>query len=251
MLCQLTSKKMKFRLRRTHRSFVPFYIALLFGLTETSAHADVMALYNFNSPMLASHDSDPNSSASDLSIAAQESGLGFMFGDPAPSFDGLTLYTTAGDARTHNQSITFTLSPLSGYALSLSSISFEIAARTQSSADQTSQAAFYTDRDNQNTPIALGFAFDSVANGPLPSAFTPFSYDLTSNSLYQNVNGPITFSIYIFGSNNDGEVYLDNIQVQGMAAPVPEPSCWILFSLGSGVVLSVAASRYNCSACRR
>ena len=221
-------------------------VALSLALGDLSAaRADILAFYNFDDPTLASHDSDPNSAASNLSIAAQESGLGFKFGNPPPSFDGLTLYATAGDARTHNQSITFTLSPLPGYALSLSSISFDIAARTQSSADQVSQAFIYTDRDNQNTPIALGFALDTTANGPLPSAFSPFSYDLSGNSLYQNVTGPITFSVYIFGSNTDGEAFLDNIKVEGTAAPVPEPSSWILLGLGCGVLLCAARLRYE------
>ena len=166
-----------------------------------------------------------------------------IYGNPAPSFFAQTLASTVGGAYSGNQYLTFTLTPNAGYALNLSSVSFDIAAGvTSGTADQVSQAYIYTNLDNGLVPVGAGFAeYTAVADGSQPSPYSHFTNDLGAIPLYQDVTGPIHFTVYFFGTNSNGLVSLDNIEIDGTATAtptsVPEPASAVLMLLGCVPVL--------------
>lgn len=198
-----------------------------------SSRSDTLALFDFTTNVVSS-DTDPNSSATFVRWNIDGRGIDTNDGNPAPSAGNNTTYSTLGDARTNDQVFQFTLAPDSGYTISLSSVSFDIAAEKTpaSSTDQTGHVFIYTSRDGQNTPVAAGSATDTTSDFD-PSAFANWSSNnLSGNALYQNVAEPITFSLYVYGSHPDHLVYFDNIRVEGVAAAVPEPSSFALLAFG-------------------
>lgn len=171
------------------------------GFLPSSGRADTLVHANFDLFAPFSVDTDPNSTATLTAIGLDGFGKDPSVGNPPWSMHGDTTYSNLGDARTNNQVVQFTLAPHEGYTLSLSSVSFDIAALRVPSATaaQTSQAFIYTDVD-ADTPVAAGFATDSDGtSGSGPSPFTNWSsLNLSGNPDYQNVAGTITFSIYFF-----------------------------------------------------
>src|ERR1700682_6407180 len=140
-------------------------LALFFG--AATARADTLADYAFNTfaAALQSSDTNPNSVASDIVFLSGTDPFAghariFDYGNPGPSLGIKTLSNNLGDARLNNQGVTFTLAPNAGYSLSLSSVTFDIAASEVPGAtiDQVSQIFIYTDRDNQATPVSAWFA---------------------------------------------------------------------------------------------
>lgn len=235
------------QLRRRHGPSRALFGALLAALgvaifASSNARADALALYDFQNGR-ASSDTDPHSAASNIIINLVTFGqIIDSFGNPAPSFVGPTFYSNLGDARRNSQVLTFSLSLQSGYSFSLSSVSFDLAANANGQV-QVSQAFVYTDRDGQTTPVAVGAATDPSSDNA-PSPFSPsFSTDLSSDPLYQNVTGPINFSLYVFGSNPSGLIFLDNIRVEGSTALVPEPSTWALLLGGAGLLAFIPPRR--------
>ena len=191
-----------------------------------------------------SKDTDANSEADLLRWTMDGLGLSPVHGNPPEGAFARTVDSTIGGARTNDRVFEFTLTPLSGYTISISSVSLDVAAQRGSTGTSAyvAQMFGYTNVDAQSTPVAAGFATDSTS-GDGPSPFTNFSTDLSSNLLYQNVSGQIVFSFYVFGTQADSFAHFDNIRVTGVTAPVPEPSSVALLALGGAAVIACAARR--------
>ena len=166
-----------------------------------------------------SKDADLNSEADLLRWTMSGLGLSPAHGNPPEGAFARTVDSTIGAARTNDRVFEFTLTPLSGYTISISSVSFDIAAQGGTST-QVAQMFGYTNLDAQATPVAAGFAIDNTA-GDGPAPFTNFSTDLSGNPLYQNIAGQIVFSFYVFGSNASDFAHFDNIRVTGVTSAVP------------------------------
>ena len=231
---------------RSSFSRPPFFAPLTLLLLATTfaalstARADTLVDVGFEAFGPFSKDADLNSEADLLRWTMSDLGLSPAHGNPPEGAFARTVDSTIGGARTGDRVFEFTLTPLSGYTISISSVSFDVAAQWGSTgASQVAQMFGYTNLDAQATPVAAGFAIDSTT-GDGPSPFTNFSTDLSANSLYQNVAAQIVFSFYIFGSNTDSFAHFDNIRVTGVTAAVPEPSSIALLAL-SGLALASGA----------
>ena len=231
------------RIVRAHARSLLLLVLLVVGALcggWVPAQAGSLVLFDFANDVQSS-DTDANSTASLDRWTVDTHGISPVVGNPAPSAGNYTRYSTVGDARVNDQVFQFTLTPHSGYTISLSSISFDIAANKTPAAtnDQSGQAFVYTNLDN-SAPVAAGFATDTT-NDSVPSAFGHWSFDLSSNPLYENVTAPITFSLYVFGSDANSFLLLDNILVEGATAAVPEPSSFALLAFGSLAIAGYAA----------
>ena len=228
-------------------SFRPSSLALLPLLllaaicgSPTAARADTLVDVGFEAFGAFSKDADLNSEADLRRWTMSSLGLSPAHGNPPEGAFARTVDSTIGAARTNDRVFEFTLTPLSGYTISISSISFDIAAQQGSTGTtQVAQMFGYTNLDAQSTPVAAGFAIDSTTSDG-PSPFTNFSTDLSGNSLYQNVAGQIVFSFYVFGSDANGFAHFDNIRVTGVTAAVPEPSSIALLTLSAVALFSGA-----------
>ena len=239
-----------------HCSRAPLLLAILLMLAALcatpSSRADTLADIGFEFPGAFSKDTDPHSVADLARWTMADLGLDPTNGNSPPSAYAQTVDSTIGGARTNDRVFQFTLTPLSGYTISIASVSVDVAAlRTASGATaQTVQIFGYTNLDAQATPVAAGFAIDSTT-GDGPSPFTNFSTDLSGNSLYQNVGGQIVFSFYVFGSNASDYAYFDNIRVTGVTTAVPEPSTYALLGIAACALIGAAARRQIASARRQ
>lgn len=189
-------------------------------------------------------DTDPNSDGVFVKWSWANAGIDPLMGNPNYAGIGRTTYSSIGDARTNDQVFRFALAPHAGYALNLTSISFDLAASRASTAtaDYVAQAFMFSDRDMQATPIAAGFSIDMTGDG-MTSPFMTWTGNLSSNPLFQNVTVPIVFSLHITGSNADSYAFLDNIRIDGVTSAVPEPSTWLLLGVGALLLLARVSSR--------
>ena len=231
--------------------FRPSFLALLallllaaIFLAPSATRADTLADVGFEAFGPFSKDADANSVADFGRWTMNGLGLSPAHGNPPEGAFARTVDSTIGGARTNDRVFEFTLTPLSGYTISISSIAFDIAAQQGSTATtaQVAQMFGYTNLDAQATPVAAGFAIDGTG-GDGPSPFTNFSTDLSGNALYQSVAGQIVFSFYVFGSDANSFAHFDNIRVTGVTAAVPEPSSVVLLALGCAAVIGYGRRR--------
>lgn len=212
-----------------------------FSAAPSSTCAQTLARFEFSNE-LSSVDNDPHSDATltKLGIGIVSPGLG----NPGGVLIARTLYRTAGEARANEQVFRFTITPHSGYTVSMSSIFFDLAASKPNNAteDQVSQVILLTSRDGDTSPLIFAFSIDSTADGA-HNAYVTWGNDLLGgNPLFQNIAEPTTISLYFFGSNQDGAAFLDNLTVNGVSTvAVPEPSTVALLALGVFALLGCAA----------
>jgi hypothetical protein len=153
--------------------------------------------------------------------------------------------TTVTDAIAAAQYLSFTVAPVSGNSLTLSSLSFDIFAATGTTtsyrqiyvfSDQTGFATgneMLTGSTNPSYPTPFNLIpFNTVAAGE------NFSIDLSSLA---SVTESITFRIYFQTPTPNQGMALDDITVAGTV--VPEPSA--LTFLGLGLVSLMTIKRYR------
>src|SRR3954453_4664282 len=221
-------------LSRAMRGAALFVFAVLIWGQTHDARADNLFHTSFSIFDPFSTDTDSNSDATFVKWSWADRGIDPGRGNPDHAGFGRTTYSSIGDARTNDQVFRFTLSPHDGYALNLTSISFDIAASRSATAttDYSAQAVVFSDRDLQATPIAAGFATDTTANGAI-SAFTTWTNNLSTNPLYPHITEPLVCSVYITGNDSNTYASLDTTRIDGRAVPaLPEPSTLLSAAFG-------------------
>ncbi len=211
-------------------------IFLVFLALAGVARADVLANYSFTGSVRTSSDSDLFSTAGAI---ADGPGLttGSLFdltrGNPAPS---LAIVSTEIDGSTQaaaiaaNDYITFTLTPLTGFVLNLSSLSFDYA---NYSNDGTFPAEGFGLRSSvDNFSANIGAAV--IANANSAGAFATSTLSL-SGAAFQNLSGAVEFRLYFADATTDADrgALVDNIVINGTSALVPEPAIYMLFGVGA------------------
>lgn len=216
-------------------------ISLTAFLAAASLHAGVVANYSFTSGR-ASTDSDPNSTASTFdggpgfqSGSVDNSFIDTAHGNPAPSIAIDSTFTdgTSGSqasALTNNDYFTFTISPMSGFPINFSSLSFDFANYSSTSTFPTENFFVRSSADNFGANLASAVTATAISAG----AFSSTTIDLSSKAALQNVTTPIEFRIYVYDSTNTAGrgALLDNITVNS----VPEPSTWAMMIAGAGLL---------------
>lgn len=226
--------------------------ALALVMTAAAANADVLANYNFTSGSRASTDTDANTVASTFdggsgfqTAGVDNSTIDLNHGNPAPAIfidSTFTDGTTQSAAVTANDFFTFTISPASGFTFSLSSLSFDYANTSTTTTFPTENFFVRSSADNFSANLAGAVTAAAGSNG----TFASTTITLSGNSALQNLSSPIEFRIYVYdGTNTSGRgALLDNVTLNGTTlAAVPEPSTWVSFLGGAGVLLGVARLR--------
>ena len=157
----------------------------------------------------------------------------------------------------------FTLSPNAGQLLTVSNLSFDcVAATTTLTANrecflESDKTGFGTSSANvlfgAGTQSALNpggginwsstlIPFNDPSANTGPYHETLFSVDLSGNSAFANIADSVTFRIYIGTDTTSQNLGFDNLTVNGLVTPVPEPSSIAFLGLG-GLSLLVASRR--------
>ncbi len=175
----------------------------------------VLAEYPFigNSP--ASTDTEPHSGASDVGLVGLGGTLNYSTsGTPGPALR-ISAQDTPG-AFDSTEYLTFSVTPNSGYQLSLDSLSFDIA--------QVFIGGGYSLSYALRSSVD-GFASDILTGSVTTTSgvFSTVTADL-SGAAYQGLTG-FTARLYLWDGNNGANNYilLDNIILSGATAVVPEP----------------------------
>ncbi len=193
------------------------------------ARADVLAQYDFTGSVRTSSDTDLNSSATAFSDGPGLIGtIDTTRGNPLPSLS-VDISTTASTqvlAVSGNDYFTFTLTPAGGFALNLTSLTFD------SAIFGNITATFFVRSSADNFVSDLGITTTTL------TGFTGTNISLTG-SAFQNVTAPLTFRVYVFDTADNGNRgdLLDNIIINGSVVLIPEPSTGITFATGTGFLL--------------
>lgn len=208
------------------------------------AQAAVLARYDFTGSSDASSDTDSNTTAADLAV-----GAGFLpyhsfntsFGNSAPSRQ------TAGTPNNQTANLLsgdfyyqFTVTPDAGYKMDLTSITFDFGASYSSSSQIGWRLYSSVDGfDPGSGDIIASNVFASSAQAA--NSFTLQTSDLTPSNPnpsvgtdFQNLTVPVTFRLYINdASTTAGSVTrFDNVTLNGVTSPVPEPSPSVMVAFG-------------------
>lgn len=133
---------------------------------------------------------------------------------------------------------TFTVTPESGYSVSISSISFGY---KQSSTSGATSFSIYSSKDSYST---------SLASGTLDTAYATTggtqgnSWGLASSSVTLTFTSATTIRIYANGaSTGTATLRGDDFTISGSVSPVPEPSTAAI--LAGAAVLGFVATRHR------
>lgn len=170
------------------------------------------------------------------------SGFSGPNGSPAPSAYSFANVTTEAVSATSTDYFAFTVTPETGYAFDLNSLSFSYTINT-ATGTVTTESGTWTLRSSVD-----GFAAD-IASFSKAAVFgqnngwvSTGSVSLTS-SAYQNL-GPVEFRIFLTdnATSSTWSMRIDNVLLDGaVVTAIPEPASVAL--LAGGAILGVAASR--------
>jgi len=124
---------------------------------------------------------------------------------------------------------TFTLTPVLGFKISLSTLTFQIAATNGVTAN------FFVRSSLDSFATTIGSP--QSVTGTNTTTFSPKSISLSA-SQFQNITSAITFRIYIRDNDNGNpnRDWLDSVNLNGDFAVVPEPSTYAMMGLGAGLL---------------
>lgn len=219
--------------------FVPITISTtclaLCSALPLSAAVSNIGIYNFDgATTLASSDTDPNSTASNMVVSSTISANSFR-SSAGFNYYVRTVATAANEADSfaNDQFFSFTIAPEAGLTLNLSTFSFGMSP-TQPGAYPFNGSTFV--RSSIDGYTATLDTFTKAAT--VSTALTTRSIDLSA-AAYQNLTGPVTFRIYF---HDDSDIptststavvnRIDNVIFSGEA--VPEPSSAALLALLGG-----------------
>lgn len=216
----------------------------IISFSENGTGATVTYPVNFLSDTITGVDlaADPNLTTATLSL-----GSGASAGTAGGSlgFGSLTV-ATLNDAITGNIYHNFTLTPASGYQISISGVTFN--------ADASSGTSTFTfDLMSSVTGFTSGDSLGSVSviNGAAAST----TVDTSGVAALQGVTSSLDLRIYGFRPSGTGTsaYYADDainsglFTINGAVTLVPEPSTWALIGLGTAFVLWRIRSRRRVS----
>ncbi|NJL32445.1 MAG: PEP-CTERM sorting domain-containing protein, partial [Phycisphaerales bacterium] len=148
---------------------------------------------------------------------------------------------TVDDAVANNDYIEISVSPDVNYALNLTGVSFDSLLQFSQNGTMTSTIQLRSSVDGFSSSLGDLTRSLTSAYGAGVDAGTPWNYDmLTLGSGFDNLTGPVQFRLY-FADNIDLEsavIRLDNIQIHGSTALIPEPASLVLLAMGSLLTLS-------------
>jgi hypothetical protein len=213
-------------------------------LAAPAAYSAELAKYEFTSSTRATTDTDLNSTATTLDngagISATDSTYHTTVGNPAPSLrtKSSTTTTTESLAVTGDDYYEFTLTPVTGFEVDLTTLTFDYN-KTGSNAHT---ANFFVRSSIDSFASTIGSI--ATVSGTTTTTFSNASLSLSA-AQYQNLTSAVTFRIYMF-DNSGGAAetdLLDNVILNGTVAVVPEPSTWAMMVLGAGLL--GAAQRFR------
>jgi hypothetical protein len=196
------------------------------AITPTTTAADTLAgnfTFGTSSP-------DP-----DGRVAASGNDGGNVFYEPANG----TADSNASSAITNNFYSAFTIEPNSGFALNLSTLTFNYGGTSDVTVSFTANFFVRSSTDGFAADVGTTFSKSIPANLSIP-AYTLASIDL-SGAAFQNLSAPVTFRIYAFADNYSGSFVIadrpriDAINLAGTVGAIPEPSSAALMIVAGGM----------------
>ncbi len=148
---------------------------------------------------------------------------------------------TVDDAVAGNDYIEFSVNPDVNYALNLTGVSFDSLLQFNQNGTMTSTIQLRSSVDGFASSLGQVTRSLTSAYGAGADAVTAWNYDmLTLGSGFESLTGPVQFRLY-FADNIDlesGVVRMDNIQIHGSTALIPEPASLALLAMGSLLTMS-------------
>jgi len=208
-------------------------------------HAAVLANYDFNG-VVTSSTIPPNASLSVVSTGNPGLDPGITLNSNANNVawtqnvvNSVGTDSSAALSLSGNWYIEFTITPSSGYALSLDSLTFDMGG--SSNAGQTFNANFFVRSNLAGTGFDtnVGTLQTVFVPGGSPGSNTPgeATIDLSSLSMFQDVQVATTFRVYGYVSDasiatKNTRPRLNDLILNGSVDAVPEPGTAVLAALG-------------------
>ena len=198
-----------------------------------SATAAILANYEFGVAAhdVTSSDTDTNSVASDISAGAGNGVFASSIGNPTRgSVMGIFDAADEATAITNSDYFAFTITPNALVELDLTTISFDNR-RREALPNGPNTYSLYTDAGGDNFTTQIGSGSLGTAD---ISTWTGNSLDLSTTAILQDVTVATTFRVYVYGQTAGlGAPRIDNVQLEGTATVIPEPSSLVVLLLGS------------------
>ncbi|WAC19501.1 hypothetical protein OVA24_19945 [Luteolibacter sp. SL250] len=218
-------------------------LACLATILTLPAHAAILVAYDFNGGNNTATASDPdvltgpiiphgsinhinrpviypNSGTNGWAAAPTSEivGTGGVPGTEATSFSG-------------NDHFSFTVTPASGFALSLTQLKFSTAFHSSGTFNLTGWYFVRSSRDGFAANI--GSVFSETHVNSTDPAFTEHVLDLSA-AIYQDIMSDVTFRIYLYDNSNSETRWMaiDDVSLEGTASPIPETSSLALMLPG-------------------
>lgn len=224
--------------------------SLLLGGLQPAQAQTIVAQYPFTGSSGASTDTDPNSVAGDFTKNPlwNTSNTNIIPSAGNPTFawqigaydngNGLTEAIIAGAGAWFS----FTLTPESGFSLSLSDFKFD----AKQSGGSAVEIHFFlrTSLDNYATTVG-SIGTDSKGELLNASVFQTYVINLSNIAALQGITGPITIRLYTGDNRGDNAVgtYLDNVTLSANVTAVPEGGTVSLLLFSVGVLAGAARLR--------
>ena len=225
------------------------------SLLAVQAQAAILASYEFTGLSYSATTTAPDLNAGDLEIGAlgDEFGVygtdhGISSGTTMPStppaspsvpthyITGVVTTTTQVAAITANDYVSFGISPASGFKINLQSFTVDFTVNGNTSGTNTGSIFLRSSVDGFASDVgnigALTYFGNNLANNP----YNRHTVDL---STFADVEGAITFRLYVYQTGKGGNVTrFDNLTLNGDVTAVPEPSTGAVAAFGMLLLLN-------------
>ncbi len=235
---------------------MPCLSALVLSVSTTLAGAEVISLANYSFNGAENHFNDPFKNNGTPAAFNATVATGLSATNPIPTGGGtingvrlgnnkltyaqvqgevLLIGTTGSNAFSNNDYFSITLTPTVGYVLDFENITLQ-AARGGGSA-----RGFRVRSSLDGFTANLNAAATETLATQRPT-FTNYTIDLTA-PMFNAINAPIEFRFYVYSSNVDFTVEMDNLSFNGTVA-IPEPASLMgLLTLGGCFWMQRKANR--------
>lgn len=226
--------------RQIHLS--PILLAIILSLAHQVQGAVILANYPFVT--LSSDTTQPNTTVTPVSFSPTNATPGHANVAAPGSAQNVSWTESASTARNQVDAfisgdyIEFTLTPSSGFALNLTQLTFNYGGSGSNfTANFFVRSSVDLGSGSYNTDVGSLVSYvvpPSSGSGNVPGTF---SVDLSALSAFQSLNSAVTFRAYAYidnltsGFSTTMRPRLDNLQLQGDIAVVPEPRSVALMAL--------------------